>query len=230
MLQYKKPNPGSGFMGFRVFGVYAKIEREAEFSTAASGSQDESNAHFRYQKIKAQMQEAEWESEEALYQYKISVSQDDPHAGKHQGVGCHGIFCGFFHTKTGGWQAGFRVRSGRGIGTRFVFSKTTFSSAWRQSVLLWASIQGVEDEDVLRLLRTPPEPSQFKELRRRMNENEHAEIPIDTLNPVFAEQREKFAKKKELDKARKMKLSRPDTRTTEDLEVDMMSWFESKKG
>lgn len=229
-IKYLSASQGSGFVGFRISGVYAGKEREIEFSTAPAKNQDESDPYFRYQYLKAKLQLTEWESEHALFQYQVFVSESDPQSGPFEGTGCHGIFCHFFHSKLAGWQPGFKVRaSRRGRSPRFLFATKGFSRAWRDAVGFWSAEHRIEREDAERVLERPPQPSQFKELRRYLNDNKKADIPVEALSPVFAEQREKVAQKKALERAQSMKLTEGlSAQSKTDLETEMLSWFEAE--
>lgn len=228
-IRFYRQSQGSGFVGYRVSGTYAGKDRHAEFPVYPSSR--ESDPLVRYQKLKAELQLAEWEAEDALYQYRLFVTEDDPKAKPYQGTGCHGIFCDFFQTKWGIWQAGFRVRRMSGRGTRFLFDVKPFSRAWRDAVGLWASMHEIEPEDVQRLLKHPPEPAQFKELRRYLNSQEGKDIPVEALSPVFAEQRQELAQLKLFEKAESLKLTEGlSAPATQQMEADMMAWFESEKG
>lgn len=220
---------GSGFVGYRVSVALRGNYRTEYFSTAPAKIQDESDSYVRYQHLKAQMLSVQLEAEVALDEYKIFVSEDDPKADIHQGVGCHGIICQFSRSKNGVWQAGFLVRRSSGIGTLFSFSESPFSRTWRDALVFWQSLHGVYEDDVKRLLETPPEPSKFKALRRYMNETLKSDIPIETLNLIFEEQRKKFAQRKALEKESQMILSKGlKASELKEIEVEMMSWFESE--
>lgn len=229
-IKFYPPGHGSGFAGFRVTGTYAGKERHAEFPIYPSTKK--SDPLVRYQELQAQLKQAEWESEDALFRYQVFVSESDPRSGPYEGTGVHGIFCYFFHSKLGGWQAGFKVKATRpGRSPRFLFATKPFSKAWRDAVGFWAAEHGIEQDDVQRVLSRPPEPAQFKDLRRYLNDHKKADIPVETLTPVFAEQREAIAQKKALEKAKNMNLSEGiPTQTTEHVEADMMAWFESGRG
>lgn len=230
ILYYR--NTHQGFTGYRVSGTYAGEHRVERFSTAPAKTQDESDPYVRYQWLKARLQEVEWEADHELHQYRVFVSEDDPKALPHQEVGCHAIFCEYFRSKWGDRIAGFRVRVRRsGRAPRFLFTVLGFSKAWRDAVQFWAAEHGIEEEDVQRLLRNPPEPVQFKRLRRYLNEHQGADIPTDALTPVFAEQRAEVAKQKALAKAKTLKLTEgPCIERQQDVEADMMTWFESETG
>lgn len=229
-IRYYQPGEhGSGFVGFRVTVFFNRDYRQKYFSTKPAKVQDESDPYVRYQKLKAQLQEAEWQAESVLYQYQIYVTQDHPTTGLHRGVGCHGIICCFFRNRRGNWDAAFQVQKRSGRPRRFTFATTPFSKVWERAVTFWGQEQEIEQEDVQRLLRSPPEPSQFKLLRRSMNERLKNEIPVEALSPVFAEQRDRIVREKTLEKASSMKLTDGlNAPNLESLEEDMMAWFEAE--
>ena len=62
-IRYYAPGDhGSGFIGFRVTVAFNQNYRQSYFSTSRSDNQNESDVHFRYEKLKAELQEATWGS------------------------------------------------------------------------------------------------------------------------------------------------------------------------
>lgn len=229
-LKYYGPGEhGSGFVGFRVTVFFNRDYRQEYFSTLRAKTQDETDPVFRYEKLKAQIQEAEWQAKSLLHQYQVFVSEDHPSTKPHRGVGCHGITAGFSKDRRKEWQAVFRVKRKAGQPRAFTFRTRPFSQVWHDVVHFWAREHEILDEDRDRILANPPEPSQFKDLRRHLNSTTKADIPVDALSPVFAEQRGEIAREKALKHAKDLKLSEGlMTPPDEDIEADMADWFRSE--
>jgi len=229
-IRYYAPGEhGSGFVGFRVTVAFNKDYRQEYFSTTKAKVQDESDPFFRYEKIKAEMKEAEWQADSLLYQYQVFVSQNHPTTKPYRGVGVHGITCTFFKDRRGSWKAAFSVKQPSGLPKRITFLNQAFSDAWRKSVAEWGKQNEILEEDIEKVTNNPPLPDQFKHLRRHLNEEHGYDIPVEALSPVFAEQRGEIARKRALEKAEKMKLSEGLMRPpAKDMEAEMTSWFESE--
>lgn len=73
-----------------------------------------------------------------------------------------------------------------------------------------------------------PSPNQFAELRRHLNQD-GADIPVEKLGPVFAEQRQKLKDsriKKALDPV--TPTIDADSKSHQDLEHEIVSWFQEE--
>lgn len=235
---YKKGEHPAGFIGFKVNMGFDGKYLQKYFSTSRARIQDESDSVFMEAKLQAEIQELVWRRESLQFQYQRFVTQNHPNTKPERGVGVHGITAGFFGSPDEGWKAGFSVavrQDGEGSrkgNTRFTFTQYSYSQAWSNAVLLWAQEHDIADADVERVLTNPPEPAQFKRLRRQINEVEcSAVIPLKVLTPVFTEQRELIAKKRAALRAKEMKLHvgmpcQPDA----DLQAEMAAWFARMSG
>jgi hypothetical protein len=196
-IRYYAPGDhGSGFIGFRVTVVFNKNYRQSYFSTSRAENHNESDVHFRYEKLKAELQEATWQADSFLHQYRVFVSQNHSTTKPFRGVGVHGITCHFFRDRRNSWQAAFNVQPSTGHPKTFTFCSRSFTETWIAAVEFWAEQHGILNDDTQRVLTSPPLPAQFKELRRHLNNEHRYDIPVETLSPVFAEQREEILQKK----------------------------------
>ena len=60
---YGRGDHGGGFVGFRVTKSFNGDYRQSYFSTIPAKSQSDEDIYFRYQRLKAEYKEAEWEAE-----------------------------------------------------------------------------------------------------------------------------------------------------------------------
>lgn len=213
----------NGLIGFRVAVAVGGDHRGEFFSTRECASQDDSCFAFKRQRMLAEIQDAEWMAESALAQYKRYVTTNHPRAKKYRGVGVHSLTATFYVSKSKvGWRPAFSVNA-NGKPCRFPIGTDLFSDAWRKAVLFWGEAHEILQEDIDRLLNNPPDPSQFKLLRRQMNE-EGFDIPVEVLNDVFAERRMELASKKLLGNSATEAVN--DQPAVE--ENDIAAWFNSE--
>lgn len=227
----------SGFVGFRVTRSFNNQYLQRYFSTVVADRQDSSDKYFRYQELRAQITDLQWELESLEYQYNRFVSEDHPTTKPFRGVGAHGLTLTFFKNRRGNWRAGFRVNRAHEnrIATNSKYDRHTvtfdtlpYSEAWERAVRLWAEENQISEADVQRLLRQPPDPAQFKDLRRHMNEQEGCDIPVSAMSGLFREQREQLESRRLASAAKQAgRLTPPpkaDNLDTE-LAIDMERWF-----
>lgn len=227
----------AGFVGYRVTVAFSDNYNQRYFSTIPAKQQSDDDMYFRYQRLQAEKQNLEWQLESMAYQYNRYVNENHPTTKPERGVGVHGITASFFLDRRKKWQAGFTVardqnESGRRKPTkRFTFCTKPFSLVWSETVNFWADEHGIEDGDRERVLSSPPEPEQFKRLRRHMNEHDGFKIPVEALSAVFAEQRERISQKRSLQRAEELKLGSGALVPPDDtLKSEMAAWFEREKG
>jgi hypothetical protein len=223
----------SGFVGFRVVIAYSDNYHQKYFSTIQAQSQSDSDVYYRYQHLRAQKQELEWQLESLRYQYHRFVTQNHPSTKPERGLGVHGLTASFYLDRRKKWQAALTVSLDRSEGSkrkpskRFTFRTRPFSEVWELAVNFWAIEHGIKDQDRDRVLNSPPEPDQLKRLRRHMNDHGNVDIPVEALSPVFAEQRERMAFARSLQKAEKAELIKGLVKRPDDqLVADMTAWFE----
>lgn len=240
-MAIKHYGPGehpAGFIGFRVNIAFGGQYLQRYFSTSRAEEQTETDPRYLTAKLEAEIQELQWKQLSLQYQYQRFVTQDHSNTKPERGVGVHGLTAGFFGSDDEGWRAGFSVAlrqegSGSRKGDkRFIFTLLPYSQAWSTAVEFWAQEHDIAEEDKQRVLANPPEPAQFKALRRQINEIEQsADIPVEALSPVFAEQREELASQRAVLRAKEMKLhvgmpGQPDA----DIQAEMADWFARVSG
>ena len=211
------------FVGFRVAVSVDGDFRPGQFSTRHCATQDDSCADFKRQRLKAEILNAQWMAESALAQYKRFVSANHKRTKKFRGLGVHALTATFYRVNSKiEWAPAFTVTS-NGRPYRFTIGTDLFSDAWRKAVLFWGETHEILQEDIDRLLNNPPDPSQFKMLRRQMND-EGFDIPVEALNQVFTERRMQLASRKHL----KTDVG-PSRQEMTDLPAqDIASWFNNE--
>lgn len=222
----------AGFVGFRVTAEF-NSELQRLFGTSSAEVQEDADVLFLARHLEAQLQDLEWQRDSLRYRYQRFVSEDHVNTLPERGVGAHGITAEFVRRGRGPWRACFKVAKYsaaadfRQTAKVFPFSGP-FSDVWEEAVGFWAEEHGVRSADKQRLLNSPPDPEQFKRLRRQMNEHEGHDIPVEALSPVFAEQRNLLARQRAELKAKQMKLhvGVPSPVST-DIQAEMAAWFES---
>lgn len=222
-------HPG-GFVGFQVTRSWDDDYRHTSFSTSPAKSQSDNDLYFRYKRLQAEYQDAEWAAESVLYQYQQFITTSSNKAKPYRGLGIHGITATFAQYGKA-CQPCFTVSRPGKPGKRFLFKFHPFSEAWLLAVNLWADENGILEEDRARVLANPPDPEHFKQLRRQMNDYEGFDISVEALGPVFSEQREKMAQKRLTQRSNALKLA--ETPSTVDsrknAETDMLAWFEKER-
>jgi hypothetical protein len=227
--------PGEHPAGFVGFHVTAEFNGDLQrlFGTSSAEVQEDADVLFLARRLEAQLQDLEWQRDSLQYRYERFVTESHPNTRPERGVGVHGITVAFHRQGRGSWRACFKVaryqdaEAPRQPAKVFTFSKP-YSDVWEEVVGFWAEEHGVRSADRQRVLDSPPDPEQFKRLRRQMNEHEGYDVPVEALSPVFAEQRSLLAKQRAELKAKEMKLhvGVPSPVST-DIQAEMAAWFES---
>lgn len=189
---YDRGEHESGFIGFRVTAVLKGEYEQEYFSTSAAAVQSDDCLVYKRQRLLAEMKDAEWAAESALDQYRAMVTTNHPTTKPERGVGVQGITLGFFRDKRGKWTPEIKVSRPGKLPLRLTFATNLFSQVWIQAVQTWVEANGILPEDADRVLKSPPEPSQFSRLRKQMN-REGFDIPVEALHHVFREQRQNLA-------------------------------------
>jgi len=229
----------SGFIGYRVTVAYSDKNHQKYFSTRGHQFryQDDRCPFFKRQRLRAELQNATWGAESDWYQYQKIVNENHPSTGPFHGVGVHGITLQFKRDRRGKWEAGIEINAPKGNNLKlgkhqhffYTFRTRMFSEVWEKCVTLWADLNEVLAGDRERLLNNPPLPQQFRDLRRHLNENRAADIPVEALRPVFAEQRQKIAAEKQLKEISYKRMAEPaDVPEDDSLTSDVASWFKSE--
>lgn len=232
---YARGDHPGGFVGFRVNRAPIKNFKQTYFGTSHIGHQSDSDVRFKYLRLKAEYYDAAWATEMLFAQYQRFVSENHPTTDPVRGVGVHGITASFTVDRRDKWQACFLVaissNNDRPRGSReFTFRTHEFSKVWELAVEFWAQEHSIIAEDKARVLATPPSPEQFKLLRRKLNDESAADIPIEALSPVFAEQRSLLANQRRTSSksAAKITTTERSTADVDRLQSEMAVWFESQ--
>ena len=98
-IYYGPSDHDSGFVGFRVTKAWNDIYRQKYFSTLRAESQSDDAIYFRYQRVRAEHQEACWVVESLEYQYQQFVTSNSGNIKPERGLGIHGIVILFAHQK-----------------------------------------------------------------------------------------------------------------------------------
>ena len=224
VIYYGPGEHDSGFVGFRVTKVWSDIYRQKYFSTSAAQSQTDDSIYFRYQRVRAEHQDACWAVESLEYQYQQFVTTNNGNTKPERGIGIHGIVILFAHGYGGKFEPGFSVSQPGKPQKRFLFKNHPFTEAWRLAADHWAQENGILEADHVRIMGSPPSPEQFKRLRHQMNHIEGYDIPVESLRVVFQEQREQLANSRT---SRHLQtVSKPPISS---LESDVRAWFESEQ-
>jgi len=230
---YGKGKHPSGFVGFRVVRSWndGADYRQCYFPTSSAQSQSNEDVYFRYQKLRADYQDVCWEVESLEYQYRRFVTMTNARTKPERGLGVHGITAMFARWHGGMWEPCFSVSRPSKPQKRFFFRHHPFTQAWALAVDHWALANGILEVDRERVLNTPPDPSQFKRLRRHMNDVEGFDIPVEALGPVFQEQRERITEKHSAEKIRSLKLSETSSDHSSQLstEREILAWFKLER-
>lgn len=228
VIYYGPGKHSSGFVGFQVARSPIEGFKPECFSTSHLHKQSDHDVRFKYLRLKAEYHDAEWEAETLIRQYRRFVSANNPLTDPDRGVGVHEMTASFVLDRQKKWQACFLVSAGtRRRGPReFTFQTRLFSQAWCEAVEFWAKAHEILAEDTLRVLASPPAPEQFKRLRRSLNDQEKSDIPIETLSPVFEEQRALLSQKRR-EKATPVRSEASTQGTdTDPLQSEMAAWFQ----
>lgn len=226
----------TGFVGFNVAVEVAGELQLRHFSTQTARVQAEECVIFLQRRLLAKLQELEWQRDNLQHRYQRFVSENQANTPLERGVGVHSISAAFARRGRGQWRACFKVErfhsgaSSRQPARLFPFTGS-FSEVCEEALVFWAEEHGVCSDDTRRVLNNPPDPEQFKRLRRQMNEHEGYDIPVEALSPVFAEQRSQLAMQRSELKVKEMK--RPVGVTSSintDIQAEMAAWFESVTG
>ncbi|WP_193076017.1 hypothetical protein [Pseudomonas sp. FME51] len=223
----------TGFVGFCVTTGLGGDFCQHHYSTLAAMEQTDEDVIFLSRRLEAELRELEWQRDSLQHRYERFVTEDPANTRPERGVGVHGITTAFTRQGRGNWWPCFKVArfqkegAARQYARVFVFSKP-YSEVWEETVMFWAQEHGIRAPDLSRVLNSPPDPEQFKRLRRQMNEEEGYDIPVDALSPVFAEQRSKLARQRAVLKVKEMKLQvGVPTPLNKDIQVEMAAWFAS---
>ncbi|WP_339649730.1 hypothetical protein [Halopseudomonas pelagia] len=233
-VNYYGPGEHSaGFIGFHVTARFNGDFYQRYFNTLPAQEQSDEDVYFLYRRLEAELQDLEWQRESLQNWYERFVTENHANTLPERGVGVHGITAAFTRQGRGSWRACFMVARYQVTGTPRQPVKTytffrPYTEVWNEAVTFWAEEHGIRSADMERVLKSPPDPEQFKRLRRQMNEDEGYDIPVEALSSVFAEQRSMLAQQRAVLKAKRMKLHvGVPSPLKADIQAEMAAWFES---
>jgi hypothetical protein len=233
---YGRGEHPAGYIGFRVTVAFGSEAKQSYFKTGDCGFQDDRDIEYKKRRLRAEIQDADWRAESALYSYRKFVSEDHHSTRSGRGLGFQGMTKLFTLDRRGQYQAGLTIHFSNtseadqtAKSNRLVtFRSKPFSEAWEHAVNIWAEVHGVLDVDRERILANPPNPSSFSELRRTMN-SEGFDIPVEALEPVFREQRESLKRARQQQSAKQINLAEgAPTELDDSLQKGMTEWFQSQ--
>lgn len=212
---YENGDHPAGFKGFRVVVPVGGQYKQKYFSFKKHNIDDRHSPGFEALHEKVKALDKKWNSERIKAREVFKQSHEYKTTKKARGVGFMGITLYIKadvrerFRKTNNCQvvyqsytAGFRVstRNNQNISdTLFSINRLGYSEAWNRAVHCWAQHNGYSDSIRDKALAMVPPPSQFKLIRRDMNENGF-DIPVSALSSVFSEQRESIKRKSEIRK------------------------------
>lgn len=194
---YEKGELSSGFHGWRVVATVRGKRYQRYFSLKRPSPRIDESLWFRYQNLRARYYEARWMARSAAVQYLDFIHTEHPTTRPHRGVGFHGITLGIgrdsrCHTDQCYFSVNARGRSSR----VWINENRTLTQAWHRAIELWGEAFDIRAKDIAEKRAAVPVPGQFKVLRKQLNEHEGADLSVDVLHHVYAEQRDELARKK----------------------------------
>ncbi|WP_449285376.1 hypothetical protein [Marinobacter sp. PE14] len=133
----------------------------------------------------------------AAIQYLDFINKNHPTTRPYRGVGFHGITLGMGTGRRADQEVCYFSVNKRGSVTKFyIDEKATLSQAWKQAVFHWGGIYEIRKKDVAEKVKLNPDPSQFKALRKQLNDHEGYDFPPSVLHHVYAEQRSQLVQQK----------------------------------
>jgi len=226
----------AGWVGFRTTVTFGSVPKQAYFGTVGCLHQDDRDIEFKRQRLRAELQDAEWRAESALHSYRKFISEEHKTTKPGRGLGFQGMTKAFTIDRRGHYQAGLKIHFSvaptpdkKATSMRLItFRSRMFSEAWIHAVNVWAEVHGIQDVDRDRIIANPLNPREFSDLRRIMND-EGAGIPVEALEPVFREQREALKRARQQQSAKQFNLAAgAPTELDDSLQKGMTEWFQSQ--
>lgn len=194
---YAKGELSSGFHGWRVAVTIRGRRYQKYFSLNRPNTRISQKLWHRYQETRAHYYEARYLARSAAIQYLDFINKNHPTTRPYRGVGFHGITLGMGRGRRADQEVCYFSVNKRGSVTKFyIDEKATLSQAWKQAVFHWGDIHEIRKKDVAKKLKLIPDPSQFKALRKQLNDHEGCDYPPGVLHHVYAEQRNQLMQQK----------------------------------
>jgi len=194
---YDKGELSSGFYGWRVVATIRGKRYQKYFSLNRPSSDIPETLWHQYQHLRARYYEARWMARSAAVQYIDFIGTEHAATRPHRGVGFHGITLGIgLGNRCHNAQCYFSVNA-KGKPTRvWITEDRNLTQAWHKAVDLWGEVFDTRPKDIAEKRDTVPTADQFKALRKHLNDEEGADLSVDVLHHVYAEQRDELARKK----------------------------------
>lgn len=194
---YDKGELSSGFYGWRVAATIRGRRYQKYFSANRPSSQMDEGLWYRYQHLRARYYEARWMARSAAVKYIDFICTEHPATRPYRGVGFHGITLGIgCGNRCQSDQCYFSVNV-KGRPTRvWIHQNQTLTEAWHRAVDLWGEAFDIRPKDIAKKRAAVPAPERFKALRKQLNEHEGADLSVEVLHDIYAEQRAELARKK----------------------------------
>ncbi|WP_339806740.1 hypothetical protein [uncultured Marinobacter sp.] len=192
-----KPGKAGRFRGWVVTAKLRGKHFEKRLSSECPGTHLSEDLWHRYQQTRAQYYEARWSMRAAALSYLDFMRTEHPGTGSFRGVGFQGITLGIGTIgRDTSDQCYFQVDApGKPIRIA-ITEQQTLSVAWQKAVALWGEVFDIRPKDIADKQQHVPAPEQFKRLRKHLNEETRADLPVGVLHHVFAEQRTELERKK----------------------------------
>lgn len=194
---YEKGELSSGFHGWRVVATIRCKRYRKYFSLNRPNTCISPELWHKYQETRSRYYEARYMARSAAVQYLDFIHKDHPTTRPYRGVGFHGITLGIGTCRSTAHEVCYFSVNKRGAATKFYIDvQSSLSKAWEQAVTHWSEIHEIRPKDVTEKLDAIPSPSQFKALRKHLNDHEGHDFPASVLHYVYAEQRSQLEKQK----------------------------------
>lgn len=226
---YDKGDHPTGFIGFRVsVSINAQVHQRYFPVT----NTDPTSREYKVQRLHACYQQRWWLQQSIETEYQQIVTTSSPKTPPEKALGVHGLTISFYfpyHNRDDAKPV-FRVNQQSGKGDAvFRIDRKGYTGAWQAAVSRWAHRYHVQEADYQRILVNPPEPQRFKHLRRFENQHNGRDIPVEALEPVFREQRERLQRQRAAQRFSQEQLAPPGkpsaNMSSQSLAESMASWF-----
>lgn len=194
---YDKGELSSGFHGWRVVATIRGKRYQKYFSLRCPNTRISQELWHQYQETRSRYYEARYMARSAAIQYLDFINTDHPTTRPYRGVGFQGVTLGIGTGRSTANEVCYFSVNKRGAATKFyIDEQSSLSQAWEQAVTHWGNANDIRPKDIAEKFKLIPSPSQFKTLRKHLNDREGHDFPASVLHHVYAEQRDHLEKQK----------------------------------
>jgi hypothetical protein len=187
---YPKGKLSSGFHGWQVTATLRGKRYQKYFTLNPPNPRIPADFWHRYQETRARYYNARWMARSAALQYIDFLKTNHPNTRPHRGVGFRGITLGITTGDSVDQERCYFSVNNPSRPMRFYITENdSLSKAWDRTVLHWGEVFGIRTKDIEKKRRHPPNPDQFKALRKQLNNKEGQNISVQALHHVYAEKR-----------------------------------------